>query len=264
MRIGRCCAVAAVALAGLVGSGGARAQGCDVDDYITKAIGIEEPWVENAGYLYTQMSHSGSPRTVTVAPELEARFSDRVGMELDLPSYTAGLPLGREQGAFGPLAAGIKVMGVQQCDMSDGHATLLTGEIEGQYWGNPRPDVLPDEGDSVTAQAMWAQLWYPWFTQGEVGFTQRVSGGVTSGWFVNASLGRALGGALSAQVEVALDNQLVLDSGGRGLEGSVMPQIAYRPSSGWLLALGEQASFAQGSSGPQWSTWLMVEREFSP
>ncbi len=264
MRIANRRPAAFLAALGMAWSAAAAAQSCDVDDYITKAIGIEEPWVENAAYLYTQADNNGSPQALSLAPELEARFSDRLGMELDLPAYTAQEPVGRAPSAFGPLAAGLKVAAAHVCDMSRGRATLLTGEVEGQYWADPRPQVLPGEGNSVTAQALWAQLWYPWFTQGEAGYTQRVGTGVTSGWFVNTSVGRALGTAYAVQLEIALDNQLPLDGGGRGIEGSVMPQVAWHVSPRWLLALGEQAAFQQGSSRSQWSTWLMVERELSP
>ena len=240
----------------------ARAGPCDVDDYITKAIGIEEPWIENAGYLYSQAARD--PASLTLAPEIEARFSERVGMELDLPAYTTAAPLDGGRGAFGPLAAGLKVAALHECAMGRGSATLLSGEVEAQYWADPRPAVLAGEGNSVTAQLMWAQLWYPWFTQGEAGYTRAVGSGVTSGWFLNTSLGKALGSAWSVQLEVAVDNQLILDGGRRGIEGSVMPQVAYRGSPRWLIALGEQASIQQAGAGPQWTTWLMLEHEFSP
>jgi hypothetical protein len=242
----------------------AQAQSCDVDDYVTKAIGIEEPWVENAGYLFAQYDHAADPQALTLAPELESRFSDRVGMELDLPAYTAQAPLGRGASAFGPLAAGLKFGALHSCDMGRGRATLLSVEVEGQYWADRNTTVLPGEGNSATLQAMWAQLWYPWFTTGEVGYTQRIGGGVASGGFVNAALGRALDSAHSVQIEVELDNQATLADGSRGFEGSVMPQFAWRPSPRWLFALGEQASLQQGALRPQWSTWLMVEREFTP
>ncbi|WP_123106160.1 hypothetical protein [Acidithiobacillus sulfuriphilus] len=248
---------------GIVGISAASAQPCDVDDYITKAIGIEEPWLENAAYLFAQVDNNGSPQSITLAPEIEARFSDRVGMELDLPTFTAVEPLGSGPSAFGPVAAGIKVAALHSCDMSNGRATLLTGEVEGQYWANPRPAVLPGQGNSVTAQVMWAQLWYPWFTEGEAGYTQRVGSGVTSGWFVNTSLGRALNIAFAVQLEVEADNQLVLDNGRRGIEGSVLPQVGYHLSQQWLLAVGEQAAFQQDTAQPQWSTWMMVERDFA-
>ena len=241
----------------------AHAQSCDVDDYITKAIGVEEPWVENAAYLFGQYDHA-APQALTLAPELEARFSERVGMELDLPAYTAQTPLGRGASAFGPLAAGVKLNALHRCDMGRGRATLLSVEVEAQYWGDRNTTVLPGQGNSATLQAMWAQLWYPWFTTGEVGYTQRVGAGVASGGFVNAALGRALDSAHSLQLEVELDNQATLADGSRGFEGSVMPQVAWRPSPRWLFALGEQASVQQGDLRPQWSTWLMVERELTP
>ncbi|CDW92560.1 MULTISPECIES: hypothetical protein [unclassified Thiomonas] len=237
-------------------------QPCDVDDYITKAIGIEEPWLENAAYLFAQANTNGSPGSLTLSPEIEGQFSERVGMELDLPAYTANTPLGSGQSAFGPVAAGLKLAALHTCDLTEGRASLLTAEVEGQYWANPRPSVLPGQGNAVTAQVMWAQLWYPWFTQGEAGYTQRIGTGITSGWFVNTSVGHAIGATYAAQLEVEVDDQLMLDNGQRGLEGSVMPQFAYHLTQQWLLAIGEQASFQQVTSHPNWSTWLMSERDF--
>ena len=234
---------------------------CDVDDYITKSIGIEEPWVENAGYLFTQIN-KGSPSSLTVAPEIEARLNERFGMEIDLPAYTTALPLGHGQSALSPFGAGIKAGVIHDCNVDRGQATLLTFELEGQYWADRRPDVLPDEGNSITAQAMWAQLWYPFFNEGEIGYTQHVGSGVTSGWFVNTSFGKSLGNPnYSVQLEAEADNQLVLDNGQRGIEGYFMPQIAYHATP-WLFAVGEQANIQQGNWRANWSTWLMVEREF--
>lgn len=247
----------------LLAAPNAWAASCDVDDYVTKAIGIEEPWLENAGYLFAQATGNGSPQAVTLAPELEARFSDRLGMELDPPAYTAQAPLGRAPSAFGPVAAGLKAVAVDRCDVSEGRATVWTGEIEGQYWAHPRPSVLPGEGNSVTGQAMWVELWNPWFSEGEIGYTQRIGSGVVSGWFLNTSLGRALSSAWVAQLEVEVDNQLTFANGNRGVEGSLMPQVGYRPSPEWLVALGEQASLQQGASRAGWSTWLMIERQLS-
>ncbi|MHB1691332.1 MAG: hypothetical protein ACYCSR_11860 [Thiomonas sp.] len=265
-----------------------QVQPCDVDDYITKAIGIEEPWLENAVYGFAQADNNGSLRSLTLSPEFEGKFSERLGMELDLPAYTANEPLEQGQGAFGPVAAGLKFAALHTCNLSEGRASLLTVEVEGQYWAHPRPSVLPGEGNAVTAQVMWAQLWYPWFTQGEAGYTRRIGSqgnagppqisltptgggsasrpwgrsGVISGWFVNTSLGHALGTAYAVQLEVEVDNQLTLDDGHRGIEGSVMPQFAYHLTQQWLLAIGEQAAIQQGQSQPQWSTWLMVEHDF--
>lgn len=234
---------------------------CDVDDYIIKAIGIEEPWVENAGYLYSQFTKA-SPATLSVAPEIEARFNERLGMEIDLPAYTSTLPLGKGQTAFAPFAAGLKAGAIHKCNPDRGLATLLTFELEGQYWIDRRPDVMPGQGNAVTAQAMWAQLWYPWFNQGEIGYTQHVGTGVTSGWFINTSIGKTFDNpSYSFQLEVEADNQVLLDNGGRGMEGYFMPQVAYRREP-WLFAIGEQANVQQGSLHPGWSTWLMVEREF--
>jgi hypothetical protein len=255
---------AAGALAGLLAGANAWAGSCDVEDSIGKAIGIEEPWLENAGYVFTQVTDNGTPQAVTLAPEVEARFNDHLGMELDLPAYTAQEPLGRAPSAFGPLAAGLKGVVLHDCDAAEGHAMLLTAEVEGQYWTARRPSVLPDEGNSVSGQLMWAALWNHWFEQGEAGYTRRVGSGITDGWFLNTSFGRPLSRRWTAQLELGIDDQLVLPARGRrGIEGSLMPQVSFRSSSGWLVALGEQASLQQGSSQTGWSSWLMLEHDFS-
>ena len=230
---------------------------CDVDDFITKPIGIEESWLENSGYLYAQASHD-QPSSLTLAPEIEGRFSDRIGMELDLPEFSANFPLGRGSSALGPAAFGLKFAALHECNPAKGEATLVTFEVEGQY----SPKKLSGEGNSVSPQVMWAQLWYPWFTQGEAGYTQQVGNGVTNGWFINTSLGRAIHGVYAVQLEVEGDNQLVMANGQRGYEGYLMPQVAYHVGSKWLFALGEQIEKQQGNRSTSWSTWGMLEREF--
>jgi hypothetical protein len=262
-QFGRWATITAAAALAVLATGSAWAESCDVDDYVAKAIGIEEPWVENAGYLFAEGTNNSRPQAVTLAPEIEARFSGRLGMELDLPAYTAQEPLGRAPGAFGPLGAGLKGVGIHTCDLSEGRAALLTGEIEGQYWADRRQRVLSGEGNSLTGQAMWAELRNPWFSEGEVGYTQRIGSGIISGWFFNTSFGRSVNSAWAAQLELEIDNQLASTEGRRRIEGSVMPQVSYRPSSQWRVALGEQASLQQGASHTGWSTWLMIEREFS-
>ena len=199
------CALAATPLA----TERAWADSCDVDDYLAKAIGIEEPWLENAGYLFTGLTHNSSPQTMTLAPQIEARFGQRLGMELDPPSYTAQEPLGRAPGAFGPSAAGLKGVAIHICSLSAGRATLLTGEVEGQYGTDPRPSALPDQVNSVTVQAMWAQLWNPWLSEGELGYTQRAGSGITGGWFFNTSFGRGWTPSWAAQLELALRRPVI-------------------------------------------------------
>ena len=254
----------AAAIAALLAGAPAWAGACNVEGYIGKAIGIEEPWLENAGYLFTRATNNGTPQAVTLAPEVEARFNDRLGMELDLPAYTGQEPLARAPSAFGPLAAGLKGVVLHDCDAAERHAMLLTAEIEGQYRTARRSSVLPDEGNSVSAQVMWAALWNHWFEQGEAGYAQRIGSGITNGWFLNTSFGRPLSRHWTAQLELGIDNQLVLPARGqRGIEGSLMPQVSFRSSSGWLTALGEQASLQQGSSQTGWSTWLMLEHDFA-
>jgi hypothetical protein len=40
-----------------------------------------------------------------------------------------------------------------------------------------------------------------------------------------------------------------------------MPQVEYHIS-GWMLGVGEQASLQEYSSNTEYSTWIMIGREF--
>ena len=68
---------------------------------------------------------------------------------------------------------------------------MVTMEMEGQYGADPRPAVLPGQGNAVTIQTMRAALQSPWFNQGEAGYTGAIGPGITSGWFLNTALGLA-------------------------------------------------------------------------
>lgn len=52
--------IAGAGFATTLATGSAGAERCDVDDYVTQVIGIEEPWVENAGDLFTQVTNRNS------------------------------------------------------------------------------------------------------------------------------------------------------------------------------------------------------------
>lgn len=254
---------AALGLA-LLASRPAQAQqqwNCDVDDYISKAIGIEEPWLENAAYVFAQASND-RPGSLVLSPEVEARLGERVGLELDIPALTVNDPLGHAQAVAGPAGAGLKFAAIHTCEMDRGRATLLTFEAEAQQWIDPHPGELPGAGNTVAVQAMWAQLWYPWFTQGEAGYVQHVGAGPMSGWYINTSVGTNLRAGMAVQLEAEIDNESTRSDGQRGLEGSLFPQISYHVGQEWTFALGEQVSLRQGDGHLQWSTVGMVEREF--
>ncbi|MGC8504058.1 MAG: hypothetical protein ACP5MM_04600 [Acidithiobacillus sp.] len=252
----------ALAVMIMVFSQTAPAATCEVDEYVTRAIGIEEPWLENAAYLFSQTANQAGGAWV-LAPEMDLRLSDRVGLEIDPPAYVMNYPVGRGPAAFGPAGLGLKVPVPQRCNqLGRGRATIVTAEVEGQFWPAPQRNAIDGAGSSITAQVEWAQLWWPWFNQGELGYTQRVGTGVTSGGFVNTSLGRALDATTAIQVELELDDQLIRGDEKRGLEGSVMPQVAYRPGPQWLLAIGEEFAVRENDWHPQISTMLMAEREF--
>jgi len=235
---------------------------CEVDEYVTRAIGIEEPWVENAAYLFSEIGNQ-SGGALVLSPEMDLRLSDRLGLEIDLPAYVMNYPLGRGPAAFGPAGLGLKVPVLESCNrLGEGRATVVTTELEGQFWPTPHRNAIDGAGSSITAQVLWARLWWPWFNQGELGYTQRVGTGVTSGGFINTSFGRAISATTAMQVELEMDNQLTKSDGKRGLEGSILPQLAYRPGPQWLIAIGEEFAVRENDWHPELSTVLMVEREF--
>ena len=220
-----------------------------------KAIGIEEPWLENAGYLFAK-NFAGSPGSFALAPQADIRFSRWVGMEIDLPSWRVT----GSRSSSHALGAGLKVPLIAGCQGSRSPHTFLTAEIEGQY-SPQRAPILNGPGNSVTAQVEWAQG-AETFYEGELGYTKGLGLGAISGWFLNTSVGRKLGKAVAIQLEFAIDHEDFLASGRLGLEGSILPQIAFHIFPSWLLALGEQIGWAQSQHKTQWRTWLMVEREF--
>ncbi|MHB8255274.1 MAG: hypothetical protein ACYDEV_16680 [Acidiferrobacter sp.] len=225
------------------------------DHGLPKAIGIEEPWLENAGYLLAR-SPAGNGAGFSVATAADIRLSRRLGMEIDMPSWRPqGIPRSSDT-----LGAGLKVPLTPDCRAGRPSHTLVTAEIEGQY--SHRAAAMANGPDSsITAQVEWAQD-AATFTQGEIGYTQTRGPNLASGWFLNTSVGRYLGKTTALQLEIAIDNQNIGAGGHRDLKGSVLPQIAFRVAPDWLFALGEQVAWAQNRHKTQRSTWFMAEREF--
>jgi len=88
-----------------------------------------------------------------------------------------------------------------------------------------------------------------------------LSNKATNGYFVNISLGRNITPSLAVQLEAEVDNQYLYNNK-HALEGFIMPQAEYHISSGWMFGIGEQASLQEYSSKTEYSTWVMVEKEF--
>jgi len=78
--------------------------------------------------------------------------------------------------------------------------------------------------------------------------------------FVNISLGRNITPSFAVQLETDVDNQYLYKDK-HALEGFLMPQVEYHIS-GWMLGGGEQASLQEYNSKAEYSTWVMIEREF--
>lgn len=213
---------------------------------ITRAIGIEEAWVENAVYFF------GEGRA-SVSPEADLAFSSRLGMEIDFPGINPAT------GSWSPSwGAGLKLPVVQRCRQG-GQSAFLTLELEGQYTARNELAGLPF-GDSVTAQTEWALADSVGFFEGEAGHVSALGKAALGGWFANASLGHRFG-PFAAQVEGEIDNEVSPKRRTHGgVQGSVFPQIAFHAGPAWLLAMGEERGF--GPSTPRWTTWFMVEREF--
>lgn len=228
-----CCAACAPSFADCEASG------------ITRAIGIEEAWIENAVYFFGQGRQS-------LSPEADLAFSPRVGMEIDFPGVDPAN--GVLSSTWG---AGLKVPVIQDC-RSD-HSAYLTAELEGQY--NARKEPAPAGlGNDITVQTEWAIAAPVGFFEGEAGHTSAIGPGGLGGWFANASLGRPFG-LLALQLEGEMDDQIPSGLATQArVEGSVFPQVAVHAGPAWLLAMGEQRSFSPVA--PRWTTWFMVEREF--
>lgn len=213
---------------------------------ITRAIGIEEAWVENAVYFF------GEGRA-SVGPETDLALASRLGMEIDFPGINPAT--GRLSSTGG---AGLKLPVVKRC-REGAQSTFLTLELEGQYT-TVNEAVTRPPGDSVTVQAAWALADSAGFFEGEAGHVAALGPAALGGWFANASLGHRFG-PFAAQVEGEIDDEA---SRGRrtevGGEGSVFPQVAFHAGQAWLLAVGEERHF--GPLTPRWTTWLMAEREF--
>ncbi len=233
-------------------------QDCDVDDYIIKAIGVEEPWLENSFYTYVQADNNKNGQ-LSVYPELETKFSKKIGAEIDLPYYVSSYPLGKGGSATGPLTIGPKFLLLRRCDFAEGKAYLFTFETELSYWANPHTNII-STGSSASEQIEYGMLNYPYFSTGEIGYTEAISQQAVSGYFVNLSVGKNITSSFAVQTEAEIDNQY-LHNNTHALEGFVMPQIEYHIY-GWMLGLGEQVSVQEFEPRPQYSTWIMVEREF--
>ena len=101
---------------------------------------------------------------------------------------------------------------------------------------------------------------YPYFSTEELGYTEKLSNEATNGYFVNISLGRNITPSFAVQLETEADNQYLYNDK-YALEGFLMLQVEYHIS-GWMLGVGEQASLQEYSSKTEYSTWVMIEREF--
>ncbi len=214
--------------------------------HITRALGIEESWLENAASLTWQGGQ-------TFAAGADLAFNRNIGMELDLPTWDA------VSHAVSPaIGAGLKVRLYGPCQPHSS-ATYVTAELEGQYNTRARP-APPGQGDLIAGQIEWAVIRPAGFFQGEIGRSVALGVGGLPGWFINASLGRRFH-LVTLQCEFEVDNTLPPGPYGT-IEGSVGPQIAFWLTPSWLLALGEQRTFTRVPATPRYSTWLLLEREF--
>ena len=233
-------------------------QQCDVDDYIIKAINVEEPWIENAVYNFVEFSNNKNGQ-FTFYPEIEAKLSNRIGAEIDLPSYISNYPIGQGNSGVGALTIGPKFLLLRKCDFQEGKAYLVTFETEFSY--SPIPNSIASTGNSLAEQIEYGILNYPYFSTGEIGYTEKLSNKAINGYFANISIGRNITPSFAVQLETEVDNQYLYNDK-HALEGFFMPQVEYHISSGWMFGIGEQASFQEYNSKTYYSTWIMIEKEF--
>ncbi len=234
-------------------------QDCDVDDYIIKAINVEEPWIENAFYTFIQADNNKNGQ-LAIYPEIEAKLTKRIGAEIDLPYYVANYSIGSGDSAVGPFTVGPKFLLIRKCDFQMGKAFLLTFEPELTYWANPNTNAI-STGSNLSEQLEYGLLLYPYFSTGEIGYTEKLAQQAVSGYFINLSIGKNITTDFAFQTEFEIDNQYLYKEN-HALEGFFMPQFEYHTSNGWMFGLGEQVNLQEFTPRPQYSTWFMIEREF--
>lgn len=235
----------------------------DLDRGVVRSINIEEAWVENAIYLHSVNDDVFSKgNTWELSGELDFAFNSWIGGEFDFPVFLMNYPLGSGPSAFGPLALGLRVVPYQFGSEVSRQAAILSVEVEGSWWPTPQIHTFLGQGDSVTAEFLWAYRYHRVYFQGITGYTTPVGPGAVADPFFQASAGRTWQNVWALQLEADWNGAIPISRGQVASVVTVIPEVAYMPFGDiWLNEVGEGLSI-YGSLGPQPTTYFMMEYEF--
>lgn len=235
----------------------------DLDRGIVRSVHIEEAWVENAVYLHSiNEDNLSSGHTWQISGEMDFAFNPWLGGELDFPVFLMNYPLGQGPAAFGPITLGLRVVPFQTGTEVSRQAGILSFEIEGNWWGTPQSGSFPGVGDSVTPEILGAWRYHHVYFQGITGYTVPVGFGAVANTFLRTSAGRTWEHVWATQVQGDV-NTAVLTPAGQTVPGfSVIPELAYMPFGDLFLNEVGEGMSVYGHTGPQPTTYFLMEYEF--
>jgi len=236
--------------------------GGDPDQGMSRAWNIEEPWIENAFYIYASRDNDNAAgNALNLSGERDVAFSRRWGAEIDAPGLMAKEPLGKGPSALAPIAVGIKYAPWQWGSDDDDSAGVIDFEIEGAWWPNPQPQNFPGTGSSLTEQVLIGLRRSSHWLQGQYAISQRLGADARSGWSANTAIGQRLNETWSLQMEVDLNRTSVDANGATTMGIAWIPQVSAQIGHAWVVVVGESFSRV-GQSGYTGTTNLMFEYRF--
>lgn len=235
----------------------------DPDHGMARALGIEEPWVENAAYFSSNRNNNASPgHAWNSGVEWDAVLGKDWGAEIDVPGILATQPLGRAPATLAPLTAGLKYSPWHWGDDDSEDAGVVGMEVEGGWWATPQPANFPGVGSSLAEQVLFGIRHGTNWIQGEYGFNQRVSADARTGWFANSALGHRLSKDWVIQLELDL-NRTSVDALGHTVAGMMLtPQVGWQINPRWQMILGESFGHIEGQASLGTITSILFEYSF--
>lgn len=235
-------------------------EGGDPDHGMKRALGIEEPWIENAAYFSTIRDNSGQPGSAwNFGAEWDAALGGNWGTEIDAPGILARQPLGRSPAALAPFSAGLKYMPVSVGDDRSENAFVLGFEVEGGWWTNPQPANFPGTGSTIAEQVLFGARHGRYWLQGEYGLSQRIDNDARSGWYANSALGYSLSNDVAFQLELDLNRTSVDNFGHTASSMMLTPQVNWQINPKWQMIVGESVGRIEGIASLSVMTNVLFE-----
>lgn len=254
---------AAMLMLGLTAMATSAFAGGDPDQGMSRALNIEEPWIENAYYIYASRDNENATgHAVNLGGERDLAFSRRWGAEIDAPGVMATTPLGKGATALAPLAVGLKYAPWQWGSDADDLAGIIDFEVERAWWPRPQPQHFPGTGSSMTEQVLIGLRQSSRWLQGQYAVTQRLGADARSGWSANSAVGQRLSPIWSVQLELDLNRTSVDANGATTMGMAWVPQISAQIGHAWEVVAGESFARVGGQPGYTGTTNVMFEYRF--